>query len=97
MSNVQYKSSPRVGNKHRLDAMSLPYYAQLRQANYDRFVDTIVSLSGLSVDDAKKVYAVLLQHKGIKVNSVTGEVVVKHGAFMDKEVLLRAALPPSQW
>jgi hypothetical protein len=56
-----------------------------------------VSLSGLPVEDAKKAYATLLKHKGIKVNSVTGEVTVKHGAFMDKQVLLRAAQPASAW
>lgn len=97
MSKVQHKSSPCIGPQNKLDAMVLPYYVQLRQSNYDSFLDTIVSLSGLSVDDAKKVYATLLKHKGIKVNSITGEVTVKHGAFMEKEVLLRAALPPSQW
>ena len=97
MSNVQYKSSPSVSSQNKLDAMVLPYYVQLRQSNYDRFLNSIMSLSGLSVDDAKKAYATLLKHKGIKVNSVTGEVLVKHGAFLEKEVLLRAALPPSAW
>jgi transcription initiation factor TFIIIB Brf1 subunit/transcription initiation factor TFIIB len=97
MASVKYKSSPCIGQQNKVDAMALPYYVQLRQMNYDRFLDTIVSLSGLPVEDAKKAYATLLKHKGIKVNSVTGEVTVKHGAFMDKQVLLRAAQPASAW
>lgn len=55
-----------------------------------QFIETISRLAGVSVADAKKIYNYYYKHKIIKSCKHTGQIRVTHGAFLDKDVLLRA-------
>lgn len=54
------------------------------------FLKTLMTLGGISESDAEKVLAVYRKNKIVKMDSVNGVMSVKHGAFLDRDVILRA-------
>jgi len=54
------------------------------------FIETLMNLSNISREDAVKVKDLYLKNKIAKCDAVIGRISVKHGAFLDKEVILRA-------
>lgn len=54
-------------------------------------IETIMTIADLPKADAVKAFAKLVQVKAIKLDAVGGRYIVKHGAFMDADVLRRAA------
>ena len=56
----------------------------------NKFLDYCEKHAKLSRADAKKVLAYYLKHKLMKLDSVTGDFKVKHGAYLDADVLQRA-------
>jgi hypothetical protein len=55
------------------------------------FIDTIAGLGGLSKVEATKAFEELRRVGALKLDSVGGTYRAKHGAYMDKDVLQRAA------
>lgn len=53
-------------------------------------IEVIQGISGLSKADAAKVLAVFIKEKAAKLNAAIGRTDFKHGAFLDKGVMLRA-------
>jgi hypothetical protein len=63
-----------------------------RQINAENgFVEAVMNLSGLTREEAVRAMRTLLKLKVAKMDSVNGVINVKHGAFLDPEVLRRAA------
>ncbi len=56
----------------------------------ENFIDNVARIGGISKVAAAKVLAVYHKHKIVKMNAVSGEITVKHGAFLDRAVILRA-------
>ena len=56
----------------------------------DNFVETIQSISGCNKAEAEKVLAVYRKNKIVKLDAVIGRYSVKHGVFLDKEVIKNA-------
>jgi hypothetical protein len=54
-------------------------------------IETIKTIAGLSDTEARRAFDTLRKVKAIKLDAVNGRYDVKHGAFMDREVLTRAA------
>ena len=54
------------------------------------FVETVAERAGISGDEAFKVFRVYKKAKAIKFDRTNSRFSVVHGAFMDKEVILRA-------
>lgn len=63
--------------------------ARMAQAE-ENFIDNIARAGGISKVAAAKVLAVYRRHRVVKMNAVSGEITVKHGGFMDRDVILRA-------
>jgi hypothetical protein len=56
----------------------------------DKFCATLVELGGCSATEAVKVFNLYLKNKVIKMDAVGGVYNVKHGAFLDRDVIRRA-------
>lgn len=54
------------------------------------FVDYLVNAASISAKEARKVMAFYLKKKFAKLDAVGGRISVKHGAFLDRDVILRA-------
>ena len=54
-------------------------------------VSTIAEIANLSHADAVAAFNTLRKVKAIKLDAVNGKYLVKHGAYMDAEVLVKAA------
>jgi len=54
------------------------------------FVATLVSIAGITTEEAFKVLAVYRKAKVVKNDYAVSRISVKHGAFMGREVILRA-------
>lgn len=62
-----------------------------RIVNAERgMVDTLRQLGNISEVEALRVFAYYRKHKLIKLDPVGGTYHVKHGAFMDRDVIRRA-------
>ena len=57
---------------------------------YNDFLECVMH-AGLNEADARKAIATLLKVKAAKQDRQTGCIRVVHGAYMDRDVLLRAA------
>lgn len=60
-------------------------------AAQDAFVDHVMTRARLSRGQAEKVLSVFRKERIIKIDAVNGTWTVKHGAFLDVDVLRRAA------
>jgi hypothetical protein len=54
------------------------------------FVSLLVDCAGITTDEAFKVLAVYRKVKVIKNDYAVNRISVKHGALLDREVILRA-------
>lgn len=54
------------------------------------FIETLMNLGGISKDEARKVMELYLKNKLARIDTGIGRIQVKHGAFLDREVILRA-------
>jgi hypothetical protein len=54
------------------------------------FLDTIAEIVGCNEADASKAFHTLKTAKALKYDAYNGVYSVKHGAFLDREVLIRA-------
>lgn len=59
------------------------------QAGED-FTQTLMDLHGITKDDAWKVLEVYRKARAVKLDAFHGRYSVKHGAFLDHDVVLRA-------
>lgn len=57
----------------------------------DRFVSYAIATAGLTKAQAEHVLKVYQRAKVIRLDPVTGQFSVKHGAFLDVDVLINAA------
>lgn len=55
------------------------------------FVQTLQTMGGIERGAAVKVMAYYLTHRIAKLDPVMGKITVKHGAFLDRDTILRAA------
>lgn len=56
----------------------------------DEFADSLAGIAGISLADARKVSAFYRRHKIAKVDFGIGRVQVKHGAYLEADVIRRA-------
>lgn len=62
-----------------------------RITNAERsFDESLQEIAGIDKKDAANVRAFYLKHKLAKIDVVGGTINVKHGAFLDQDVILRA-------
>jgi hypothetical protein len=54
------------------------------------FAATLVSIAGITAEDAFKVLAIYRKAKVLKNDYAVSRISVKHGALLDREVILRA-------
>ena len=57
---------------------------------YENFLEVLMERGGISRADAIKVYKVYQKVKVLKIDAYMGTTRVKHGGFLDKEVIHRA-------
>jgi hypothetical protein len=57
----------------------------------ENFIENVMQIAGLSRGEAEKAMTALKKAKAIKIDPVMGRMVIKHGAFMEPDVLKRAA------
>ena len=55
------------------------------------FIETLRRQGGISEADARKVMTLYLKEKIAKLDWAIGRINVKHGAFLEKDVIQRAA------
>lgn len=56
----------------------------------DKFAEIIVNIAGCDTDTAHAVTAYYLKNKIAKLDPVIGSINVKHGAFLEADVVARA-------
>jgi hypothetical protein len=56
----------------------------------DRFLSALSEIGDISPEDAVKVFNYYSKHKLLKRSNVVGHVTVKHGAFLEKDVIRNA-------
>ena len=56
----------------------------------DHLAESIARQAGCDTKDANKIISYYLQEKIVKIDKHNGGLLLTHGAFMDKDVLLRA-------
>jgi hypothetical protein len=56
----------------------------------NEFIETLMQFGKISKQDAIKVYNLYKKLKVIKRHGLGGNIGVKHGQFLDREVILRA-------
>ena len=56
----------------------------------DNFAETVMRATGCDAETAAKVTEYYLKHKLAKLDAVIGRINVKHGAFLEPEVLANA-------
>lgn len=54
------------------------------------FVQTLVSAAGISIEDAQAVLGFYRKIKAVKNDYAVSRISVKHGAMLDRDVILRA-------
>ena len=57
---------------------------------FNHLVSAVSQFSGLNEDDAVKVARFYRKNKFVKFDAIHGTSHVKHGQFLDRDVLLRA-------
>lgn len=56
----------------------------------DNFVETLRSLGGITKADAEQVFGYYVKRRLVKRDAVNGTYSVKHGSYLDPDVILRA-------
>ncbi len=57
----------------------------------DRFLSALMALGGIDLATAKRVFAHYRKIRVVKVDGVAGCINVKHGAFLDADIIRKAA------
>jgi hypothetical protein len=57
---------------------------------HDDFISTPIDTAGITNDEAEKVLAVYRKAKVLKNEYAVSRITVKHGALLDRDVILRA-------
>lgn len=65
--------------------------AERQQLAGSKFLDYCEQRAGLNRQQANKVLTYYVKHKLVKLDAVSGQFHVKHGQFLEPEVLQRAA------
>ncbi len=81
-ANVRFEASKKLPGIERV--------AQRIENAYVAMQDSMMNIAGISRSDASKAIETLKQVKAIKVNIRSGKFDVKHGAFMEPDVIRRA-------
>lgn len=55
------------------------------------FTETLMNLGGIERAAAERAMAYCRKHKLVKLDAVGGRMTVKHGAYLDREAIRRAA------
>jgi len=73
--------------------MSGAWMIEQRRLNAENsFIDSVIEQFKKNRSDAVKVLNVFKMHKIIKIDSITGQFSLKHGAFWDLNVIKNAIL-----
>lgn len=56
----------------------------------NNFIEVLMTVGEISKEDAEKVLVVYRKLKLVKMDAVNGVLSVKHGAYLDKEVIANA-------
>ncbi len=72
--------------------MSNPYKAIAQRINNaeESFTNALVEIADITTEEAHKVMNLYLKNKLAKLDAVNGTIKVKHGAFLEKDVILNA-------
>lgn len=54
------------------------------------FIETIMNIAGCNKAEAKKVMRLYLKERLAKCDAVIGRITVKHGAYLEADVIRRA-------
>lgn len=54
------------------------------------FIECLMVAGQITKDQAEKVLQVYRKAKVVKMDPVVGQMTVKHGAFLDRDVIIRA-------
>ncbi len=57
---------------------------------HEGFIDTLMRWGGITREEAIAVKAFYIKHKLVKVDKGIGRISVKHGAYLDKDVIKKA-------
>lgn len=55
------------------------------------FIESLMVAGEITKEQAEKVLQIYRNAKVVKMDAVVGQMTVKHGAFLDRDVILRAA------
>ena len=69
---------------------SFQLMAERSVAAEDKFVENVMEQFNFNKDEAEKILDVYMKNKLVKIDSVTGDFKIKHGAFWEKEPMERA-------
>lgn len=58
------------------------------------FIESLQRLGGITKEEAAKVLDLYLEQKIAKIDYGIGRVMVKHGAFLDRDTIRYAAVSP---
>lgn len=87
-------NSHTMNNKRTIDLSSMkPGLQAMAQRMVDaenNFIEVLMTLGEISKTEALKVLAVYRKLKLVKLDPVIGSMNVKHGAYLDKEVIANA-------
>lgn len=72
------------------NSVAFEHMARRLDAAEDSFIEFAVSV-GLTVEGARAALAVYVKRRLIKLDAVGGQFYIKHGAYLDADVLARAA------
>ena len=74
-----------------MSATPIAYFAERVRAGTDTFLEALEQLGELTSEQALAAYQALHKARVLKVDPIIGCVSVKHGRFLDRDVLRRAA------
>jgi len=85
-------TSPVVGNNGMEEVMQQGFKDIVQRMDNAMvgFVESIERLGDLNADDAQVVANFYLKSKLAKMDAVIGRISVKHGAYLDKEIIVKA-------
>lgn len=70
--------------------MTKGWYSDGATEAFEKFCDLVIKQTGCTKKAATKVAELYLKNKLAKIDHISRQMTVRHGAFLDKEVLERA-------
>jgi hypothetical protein len=90
LKQVEFFKRNKAAYSYDRTAVGLRDMAQrIVQAEED-FIEVLMKQGGISKPEAEKVYEYYRKNKLIKRDAILGRISVKHGQFLDRDVILRA-------